>query len=91
MLHATGKSREIILVGDQNDDNTLKMRNVIDSIYDPFQVVVSKYSGPERIDDIVPYASEAKAINGNPTAYVCREFNCDVPVQNPRELERSLK
>jgi hypothetical protein len=91
MLHATGKSREIIIVGDHNDDNTLKMRNAIDSIYDPFQVVVSKYSESKRIDDIVPYASEAKAINGYPTAYVCREFNCDVPVQDPRVLERNLK
>ncbi|MEU6319658.1 thioredoxin domain-containing protein [Streptomyces sp. NPDC047009] len=44
-----------------------------------------------RPDDELPLLADRILVNGDPTAYVCRNFTCDAPTTDPRQLRRALR
>jgi uncharacterized protein YyaL (SSP411 family) len=44
-----------------------------------------------RPDDELPLLADRILVNGEPTAYVCRNFTCDAPTTDPRQLRRALR
>ena len=45
---------------------------------------------PRAADSPLPLLAGKQAINGKPTAYVCRNYACQRPTTDPRELGRQL-
>ena len=80
-----GDSKEIVLIGDE--DGTLGRE--VWSEYRPGKVVVPANGSTES--EMIPLIEGRAAIDGKPTAYVCENFACRMPVTTVEELKEQLR
>ncbi|MEX2184691.1 MAG: thioredoxin domain-containing protein [Chloroflexota bacterium] len=83
---ATARVDEVAVVGDPADDATARLLAPAWSAWRPTQVMAAGRSESSA----VPLLAERIAINGQPTAYVCHGFACDLPVTDPDALATQL-
>lgn len=76
----------VALVGEPGDAALEALRAVVADFYSPTLVLATGRPG----EDSVPLLRGRTAIGGQPTAYVCRGFSCDLPTAEKAELERQL-
>lgn len=82
--------REIAVVGPHTDAGTGTLHRTALLATAPGAVVALGEPGsPAALD--VPLLRDRPLLDGNPTAYVCRNFTCDAPTADPEVLERSLR
>ena len=43
------------------------------------------------IETLSPFIAKQKSLDGRPTVYVCKNYVCDLPAQDPVRLEELLK
>jgi uncharacterized protein YyaL (SSP411 family) len=79
---------EIAIVGDPDDEATQALLRVASGGYAPNRVVALKRSDDEASE--VPLLDGRSRIDGRPTAYVCRDFACRLPVTDPEALGEQL-
>ena len=82
-----GEPREIAIVGDPAHTARAALLHVVNSGFRPAQVLAA---GPVADNSPVPLLRGRSTLDGLPTAYVCRNFACDLPVTDPEELARQL-
>ena len=87
LLLATTPSKEIVLVGDRDSDAARAMRKVIDGEYRPNQVVLWHDA---EIESLAPFTKGQKAMHGKVTAYVCENFQCNLPTDDPQRVQQML-
>lgn len=84
---AKGPSNEIVLVTDNNKEGLNAFLNKLNENFIPNQVViVVDKSDRKAIEKLAPFVKEYKTKDGQPTAYVCRNFACSMPVTTPDEM-----
>ncbi|MDI3481348.1 MAG: uncharacterized protein PWQ97_1003 [Tepidanaerobacteraceae bacterium] len=85
---ALGASREIVIAGVPDADDTLKMIQKIRSHYLPDTVVLLHPAGDagENIRKLLPFIKDMKPLEGRATAYVCENFACRPPVLDIDEI-----
>ena len=76
----------VALVGEKGDPGTRALAGVVAERYLPRLVLASAPAGQVP----VPLLAGRPAVNGAPTAYVCRGFACDLPALDTVELARQL-
>ncbi len=82
--------RQIVLVGDPNDAATQALRREVDRRFLPGTVVA--YRDPRLPDAaLAPIARGRPLVDGQPAAYVCRDFTCALPVTRPEALAGMLE
>lgn len=81
--------REIAIVGDPTDPGTRSMLEAARSRWRPFTVMAAAAPGASA-SPVVPLLADRPAIDGRPTAYVCRGFVCDLPVTDAAALRARL-
>ena len=88
--HAAGE--QIVVVGAPEDEATRALEREAWSRYLPFAVHVPVAPGEaaSRVAALLPFAGSLTARDGRPTAYVCRNFACERPTTDPRELAAQL-
>jgi len=79
------ESTEIAVVGDPGDSQTRELLNEIFHCYYPDKVVACGMNAD------IPLLQNRPPVDGLPTAYVCRNFACDLPVTAARDLGDRLK
>ncbi|MEP7119013.1 MAG: thioredoxin domain-containing protein [Acidobacteriota bacterium] len=95
MMAALSTSRlppvEIALVDGADMAASLRLRHAVASRFLPSAVVIP-VTPPmhEGLKDAVPWAAAMTALDGQPTAYVCRDFVCDTPMTDPVGLVTRL-
>ena len=82
-----GEPREIAIVGDPAHAARAALLQVVNSGFRPAQFLAA---GPIADITPVPLLRGRSAVDGLPTAYVCRNFACELPVTNPRALAEQL-
>ena len=87
LAFAVGLPREIALVGDPGDPATQALLDVVYGAFRPFQVVALKRPGEAPP---VPLLAGREALGGRPTAAVCYNFACRLPVTEPEALRAQL-
>ena len=81
---------EIAIVGDPADTATHELLAPVWSTWRPQQVLA--VAPPDReADSAVPLVRDRVAIDGRATAYVCRDFACNLPVTDPAALADQLR
>jgi uncharacterized protein len=88
LAFALAQPREIALVGDPAQPATQALLAVVNGAYRPFQVVALKRPGEEPP---VPLLAGREALDGRPTAAVCYNFACRLPVSDPEALRGQLE
>jgi hypothetical protein len=83
-----GPSSEVVVVGDPDSDDTILMFKRLRRPFLPGKVVVHRPigKGSQRVDKIAEYTSNQRSIQGKATAYVCRDFSCELPTTDPEKM-----
>jgi len=87
VLMAESKSREIVLAGDKTSDAAKEMLHIVRQHYRPNSVVLWH---DKQIEALAPFTKGQKTIDGKVTAYVCENFQCNLPVSSADALEKLL-
>jgi uncharacterized protein YyaL (SSP411 family) len=83
---------QVVLVGDGDSRDVQALRDVVRRRYMPTAITVAVNSANrDRLDRLLPWMAAMKARDGRPTAYVCRDFSCQAPTTEARELDRQLR
>jgi uncharacterized protein YyaL (SSP411 family) len=82
---AAGNAVEVAVVGDPADPRTRELLAPLWSTWRPFQVLAA--AGSEAAPgSSIELLHDRPAIDGDPTAYVCRDFVCSLPVTSAERL-----
>jgi uncharacterized protein YyaL (SSP411 family) len=90
LAYALSKPREIAIVGQPDSADTQALLNVVCDGYQPFHVVALGTPDVGGVA-VVPLLQDRGLVNGQATAYVCRDFVCQAPVTDPEGLESLLE
>ena len=93
--------KEVVIIGPREDTLTQQLLDTVNQRYLPNKVVVGAESprppfdngGQEGIVSInsLPLLEGRDMIGGKPTAYVCQNYTCQLPVTEPEALAEQLE
>ncbi len=86
---AIGPSREVVVVGNAQDGDALRLLEALRRMFSPNSVLMLRQDGLEadRLAAVAPFTEALQAIGGKATAYICENYACGRPVTNVDELE----
>ncbi|WP_372638370.1 thioredoxin domain-containing protein [Fodinibius sp.] len=79
-------SQEIIIAGQKDTAQTQDMLRPLHRRFLPRAVVLLNDPADEKIEKIVPFLSGFPVQGGQTTAYVCRNFSCEMPTTDPEKM-----
>jgi uncharacterized protein YyaL (SSP411 family) len=84
--------RQVVIAGAADDPRTNAMLRVLSARYLPTTVTIPLEPGAkgDPLRTLNPFLRNLAPIDGNPAAYVCRTFVCDLPLLSPDSLARLL-
>lgn len=85
----TSQIQEVAILGDPADTDTVSLVNTIWQDFKPHSIVAVSAYPP--VKGSPPLLDNRPLIDGKPTAYVCRNFICKLPVNSPIELAKLLQ
>ncbi len=79
---------QLVIAGDRDQDGTAALRREFFSRFLPTTVLlqVGNASEQERLSKLSPSMERLSMVDGKPTAYLCENFTCRLPVTAPAEL-----
>ena len=88
-MAAESAPRQVVLAG----EDLRALKSVVGKHFAPFQIVFALDSAPSREYwiSLHPELAAMHPIDGKPTAYVCQNFACQLPVTDTVALEASLQ
>lgn len=82
-----GPSYEVVIVGEDNSADTVEMLTTLRNLYLPNKVVLLRTSENEvPLRELADYTKYYSMINDQATAYVCQEYICEFPTNDPVEM-----
>ena len=83
--------KEIAIVGKRSDPATQSLLEAVFNRYLPNKVVAGADPGmAEYASDVTPLLLDRVMLDGRPTAYVCQNYACQLPVTEPEPLASQL-
>jgi len=86
-----GPTAEIVLAGDPADETMRAMIRAVQSRFLPHALLIVRTPGDTAHDTLMPDVAAYEPLDGMATAYVCRNFTCEMPVNTVEELEKKLE
>lgn len=89
---ALGPSSEVVIVGNPENEETAKMLKALESRYVPRKVVLFRQSNKahDEIANLAKFTEFLVTTNCKTTAYVCRNYVCDLPTNNVEVMLEQL-
>ncbi|OGC90348.1 MAG: thioredoxin [candidate division Zixibacteria bacterium RBG_16_48_11] len=87
-----GPTKEVVIVGEPNKGDIQQMIEKVRELYIPRKVVL-KYTSDQQgteLRKMVPYLEGLVAKDGAATAYVCENFVCQLPTNDPLRFRNLL-
>jgi len=90
---AIGPASEVIIAGRMEHSDTQAMLKILRRNFMPNKVVIFHSENPEEpdIETIAPFVQSHPSINGQATAYVCSNFTCLLPTNDPAKMMALLE
>jgi len=88
-MEYTSPSIEVTISGDKNDPVTKAMIDAYNRRYVAFSTIVLNEGGSE-IAGIIPSLEGKRMIDDKTTAYVCRNYTCSPPTDDPEEFRKLI-
>jgi uncharacterized protein YyaL (SSP411 family) len=82
---------EIVIVGDPLAPATRSLLTQVWTRYLPTSVLAGAAPGDTPAAALVPLLADRGQVNGRPTAYVCQNYTCNLPVTDPGALAAQLE
>jgi uncharacterized protein YyaL (SSP411 family) len=89
---ALGPAYEVVIVGKRQNQDTEALVNALKTRFIPNKVVLLRPTEEEH-PEIAKYAEftrDLSSLGGKATAYVCRNYQCDLPTTRKEDMLRSL-
>ena len=88
-----GPSREVVVAGKAGGQDTLRMLDQLRRPFLPNKVVILRPTDEEaqEITEIAGYTRDQTGTDGKATAYVCHDFNCELPTSDPARMLELLE
>ena len=84
------RAKEVVIVGDRKNHATTKLVHEVFRNYLPNRVFVGASGESTGDGSDLPLLQDRHLINGRPTAYVCENYVCQLPVNDPADLAKQL-
>ncbi len=83
-----GPSYEVVIAGDPAGRDTEAMLDTLRQPFIPNKAVLLRPAGEEtpKIAELAEYTKAQTSWNGQATAYVCLNFNCELPTTDPTKM-----
>jgi hypothetical protein len=83
-------AEQIVIAGAPGRQDALELLQVVSRHFMPGSVVMFSdgFSHGSKLEEWNPLLRSLRQIDGRATAYVCRDFQCDLPVSDPALLEQ---
>jgi uncharacterized protein YyaL (SSP411 family) len=83
-----GPSHEVIIAGSPDASDTEEMLKNLRRPFLPNKVVLLRPQSEDvpQIVEIADYIKDYKSIDHKATAYVCKNFNCELPTEDPSKM-----
>ena len=85
-LWATQTSFEVVIAGKKKNQDLQDMKKRLDATYLPHAVVLLHDERNAKIQSLAPFLKHQTMQNGKATAYVCRNYACEEPTNNPEKM-----
>lgn len=85
---ALGPVNEVVIAGDPREDETRVMLDTLRERFMPRSVVLLKSA---ELDEISSFTSNLTSKEGRATAYVCKNYRCNLPTTDPEKMLDLLK
>ena len=82
-------SKEIAIVGKNDDSLTIEMLDIVRKGFSPNQVVA--LTGSSTSPSFLPLLQGKEKVNGKTTVYVCQNKTCRFPTNDPKLLQKLLR
>ena len=87
-----GPSFEVVIAGNPESEDVKAMARALRREFTPSSVILFRPDGESpAIDAIAPFVRFNTSIDGKATAYVCRDFACELPVTTAEEMLALLR
>ena len=85
---AIGPSSEVIITGNADQSDTQTLLTALRKSFVPNKVVIFHPEQPSQpdIETIASFVKSHSGINGRATAYVCTNFTCALPTNDPQKM-----
>jgi hypothetical protein len=91
LAFALGDTREVVVAGKREDDDTQALIDVLREAYSPFTVALHRPPGDAPpITEIASFTEAQTPVDGQAAAYVCCNFQCEAPTTDPTQLRAQL-
>lgn len=90
VMYYEAKPQEVIITGDYGREETREMVRLVHRSRNPFISSVVHSDERNGLKDIIPHIENYKVVDGNPAAYICRDYACRPPITDLKEFEGSL-
>ena len=90
MDYALSTPKEVVVVGERDDAATKALLEAVHSRFIPNKVVAGMASEDDPIADELALLEGRGLVGGRPTAYVCQNYACQLPVTDPAALLEQL-
>lgn len=81
---------EIVLSGERGNDKTRQFIRELNTLYLPHSVRLFNDPGDSLLHELAPFTRHQNPVDGEPTVYVCRDYHCKEPLQDPVEMRKLL-
>ncbi|MBU4077370.1 MAG: thioredoxin domain-containing protein, partial [Euryarchaeota archaeon] len=83
---ALGPISEVVIAGDAGAQDTKAMLDALRREFIPGKVVILQPGEDTGIIDLAEYTRNLTSIEGSATAYVCRNYSCNLPVTDIEDM-----
>lgn len=90
--YALNRDRQIVIVGEPEDDATKEMLSVLRGEFAPYQSVLLKTGRTaDPLARMAGFTGNLTAKDGQATGYICKDFSCRQPTTDVNDFVRLLK
>ena len=87
---ARNPGREIVIAAESGSDATGLVKEVRGRFLPRSVVLLHTPAHSEALVALAPFAANNTAVSGKPTAWICRDYACEMPVHTPGEMAALL-
>ncbi len=93
LIFAIGPASEVVIAGDRNHPETWTLVATLCKSFVPNKVVLYCPGGTDQaeLETIAPWVHDHTPISGRSTVYVCSNFTCAMPTDDPEKMMKLLK
>jgi uncharacterized protein YyaL (SSP411 family) len=85
-----GPIQELVLIGGQSDEENRELQQLVHNTFLPNAVVALRPTSSKRSASLEPLFADRKAINGQPTLFICHNFACQAPIFGAAQIKDAL-